>query len=237
MIDSRYFVDVFSDIVDSMRSTGSITASSEVNSIYTITASNDLSQGDSVEIDSINYITLSASATGFSIEAVTGLDFTGKTWKALAPYDDYGTINEISKRLSDKDGGEKEKYQKYPLVALYQPFKENPSEDIRVDYTLPFTIIIVNYSEATNTTKERYNTVFKPILYPIYYAFLGSISILPYFNTISVDDISHSKTDLPSWGVGGTYGFDGLILNEHQDCIRIDFDGLDVLKDSGIKCQ
>lgn len=237
MADSRYFVDIFSEIVDSMRATGTITDSSEASTIYTITTVNSLSEGDSVKINSIDYITSSVTSTSFKITAATGLDFTDETWQALAPYYIYGHPREIAMRLSNKKGAV-DKFRKFPLIALFQDFQESHgSENYNIDYALPFTIVIVYKTDKTYVSETRYTNVFKPILYPIYENLLKKIDDSPYILTESLETIDHTKTDRLYWGVEGVYSSEGLIFNENLDAIQVDFEGLNVIRNTEVECQ
>ena len=236
MADSRFFVDVFGEIVDAMRATGSIIASSEVSGIYTLTSANTFNAFESVKIDSIDYLIVSATTTEFVIETTTGLNFTGETWQALAPYYIYGHPLEIANRLLGKDKGKEKKWRKYPLIALFQDFTEDHSDNFIIDYTLPFSIIIAYNTKKTYISEERYTNTFKPILYPLYEDLLTYMTKSPALYENRKDRIEHNKIDRLFWGANGVYGNEGLIFNDNLDAIEVNFDGAEVIKDVMRNC-
>lgn len=237
MTDRRFFVDVFGDIVDAMRDTGTITASSEVSGVYTLTSANTFNENESVKINDIDYLIVSATSTEFVIEATTGQDFTDETWQALAPYYIYGHPLEIANRLVGKDEGLPSKHQKYPLIALFQDFTESHGDELTIDYSLPFTLIIAYNTINTYTSEERYTNTFKPILYPLYRDLLKYMAKSPVLFENDKDKIDHNKIDRLFWGANGVYGNEGLIFNDNIDAIEVQFDSVEVIKDILEECQ
>lgn len=233
MTDRRYFVDVFGDIVDAMRATGTITASSEVSGTYTLTSTNSFNAFESVKIDSIDYLIVSATSTEFVIEAATGLDFTGETWQALAPYYIYGHYREISNRLDLKSKGAVDKFRIWPLVVLILDLKEKHDESHNYDYSLDsISIYIVKPTlDKTATSPTRKETVFEPILYPLYWDLIDAIKSS---KAISAPDnlLGHDKYDRYGWGNETTYGNDGLIFNKWLDAIQVDTSEIKVYKNT-----
>ena len=69
----KLIVNIFEDIVASMRATGTITNLSVASGITTVTSVNSLSAGDVVTMDSTDYILLTATTTNFT---VTGTGIT-----------------------------------------------------------------------------------------------------------------------------------------------------------------
>lgn len=230
MTDRRYFVDVFGDIVDAMRATGTITASSEVSGTYTLTSVNSFNAFESVKIDSIDYLIVSATSTEFVIEAATGLDFTGETWQALAPYYIYGHPLEVANRLSIKGKNPKDKFKKYPLIVLYQDFVEDHGDNTIFEYTVSPFVVIVNSTDKTYISEQRYENIFKPILYPLYYNLIDKISKSPDIYENIKKKIEHNKTDRLFWGAASNYGNTGLIFNDNLDAIELEFDSLNINK-------
>ena len=243
-VDRNIFVDVFGEIVDSMRETGTVTASSEVSGVYTITYSrtsrfkqNTLQNEWHVTIDSVDYQISNLSSTQFQITAATGLDFTGKDWKSLEPYYLYGHPVEITHRLALKDGHQTEKFQKYPLVFLLTDFEESHGESLIQEYVVSPTILIIHKTDKNYIAPERYENVFKPVLYPYYESLKFYIHKSPGLITIDGDLVQHTKTDRLYWGAGGTYGNEGLIFNNHLDAIEINLSDLIISSDILGKCQ
>jgi len=235
--DTRIFIEVFEDIVESMRSTGTITASSEVTTIYTIVSGNDLSEGDLIEINDINYIAESVTTTQFNITALTGIDFVGEEWKALAPYSMYGHPREIAGRLSLLDKKEIEKFGKFPLIVLITDLEEDhDTEHQGIGYIVnnPKFVIVTN-TNPTYTSPERKENTFKPILLPLYYDFISKIK---QSNVIQIDGdmFPHKKYDRYAWGSASVYGNEGLVFNEFLDAVEIDVSAIKLFTPDNI-CQ
>jgi hypothetical protein len=131
-----------------------------------------------------------------------------------------GHYTEIQRRLIDKDGSRTEKYKKYPLIALFQDFVErrNPESGFYAECTLQ--LIIAYYTESEDYTEDRYEKVFKPILYPIYKELMGQIE--KNKNIVeNKDNASHEKIDRPHWGAPGKYGNEGYIFTDALDAIEL----------------
>jgi hypothetical protein len=86
--------------------------------------------------------------------------------------------------------------QKYPLIALFMPFKEQMGGDYYT--TAKFSkIVIASLSNATDRPEERYQKSFNTILYPVYQEFLKQISRNPNVVLHNQDYIPHTKMDNP----------------------------------------
>jgi hypothetical protein len=203
--DNIILVDLIGEIVDSMRATGTITSSSEVSGRYTIISANTFKDREVVNIDSVDYVVYDPTATQFEIEAATGLDFTGLSWKALAPYYIHGHPIEITNRLNRKNSGVYQ-YQKYPLIALLQDFEETADQNVDFYATASPDIAIVNFTEKNINADDRYDLNFRNVLYPLYYQLLHEIYDNGAFNIRSPKLIVHSKTDRPYYGESGENG-------------------------------
>jgi len=227
----KILVDIFESIVESIRLTGTITGSNEISTgVYEITSENELSFESIIEISSIEYTITNITATGFTIQAETGLDFTGETWTALAPYYLYGHPKDISKVLNEKTESQEYKYKKYPLIALLQDFEENHSSGFDLEYIVPnLRIIILDYTNQTYDSSQRYDNTFRPILYPIYLRLLKGIAYSPDIRAAYLEDINHSKYDRLYWGVEGIQGNEQLIFDDMLDGIDININNLEIL--------
>ena len=227
--DTRIFVNIFENIVDSMRATGNITSSTEVSTTYTIITTNNLNEGDSISINDINYIITSVTASQFNITAITGIDFTGEEWKALAPYCIYGHPREIAGRLSLKDQSDIDKFRKFPLIVLITDLKEQHGIEPRnVDYIVQNPkIVIVTNTISTYTSSERLEATFKPTLLPLYYQLIEKIKDYQYIVS-EYNLIKHDKYDRYSWGSESVYGNQGLIFNDFLDAVEINIDTIKV---------
>ena len=149
-VDRDIFVDVFGDVVDTMRFTGTISDSIEVSGVYTLTSVNSFNARESIVINDVNYLIISATPSEFVIEASTGLDFTGETWKSLAPYYMYGHPREIVNRLNLKNRSAVDKFRNWPLIYLRTDIEQNHGQYKNILYEIPsFTVYIINPTTST----------------------------------------------------------------------------------------
>jgi len=116
-LDSNIIVDVFNDIVDSMRETGTIDSIVVSSGISTIQSLNELSENEVVLIGSTDYSATDVSGSQFS---VAGTGITATTWSSREPYYEYGHPMEIGNKLIATDGKNAPySYKKYPLIVLF----------------------------------------------------------------------------------------------------------------------
>lgn len=223
--DNIVIVDIFASIVDSMRETSDITSFTEVNGRYTIASSNELNEDDAITIDGVDYLVISPTVNQFEIDADTGLDFTGKSWKAKAPYYMHGHPLEIVNRLNKKNKGIYG-YQKYPLIALFQDFEENVNDDLAIYANTNLTLIIANLTRPEIKADDRYDRNFREILYPLYYELLNKIHYSRLFNTNSPRTINHTKIDRLYWG---SQEGNANIHDDYIDAIEINSLNLQVI--------
>ena len=69
--DNIVIVDLFKDVVNSMRESSTITSFSDVNGRYTLTTKNNLKDNDVVTIENVDYLVVSPIETQFEIDADT----------------------------------------------------------------------------------------------------------------------------------------------------------------------
>lgn len=229
MADSRFFVDIMSDVVDSMRETGVVSSSSEVSGVYTLITNNSFSALDSISILDVNYLITAATLTTITISAATGLDFAGETWKDLAPYYDYGHYMELAARLSRKNTDQVKKFRKFPLILLVTDLKKSyKSHDF--DYMIsPPVILIINKTDKNYTSQERTDNNFKPILLPLYESFIEKMIDSKLISTPN-DIFLNDRIDHYGWGNETVYGNTGLIFNRYLDAIEINPTELNIYK-------
>lgn len=226
MATRKYIVDIFEDIVEDMRQTGTITTSAEVSGTYTITSVNELIDGWHVTINSVTYEVYDPTADGFTIKGETGLNLEGETWTALEPYYDYGHILDVVAKLTAKDGNDIYKFQKYPLVVLLTDIEEAHGDSADIEYTCSPSLLILDKTEASYTSQDRMQLIFKPILYPIYDSLIDSVKYSEYLNVL--DQVPHKKTDRMAWGSSSVSGNTATIFTDYLDGIEIEFDNIGV---------
>lgn len=133
------------------------------------------------------------------------------------PYYEYGHPLEIFNILSKKSESEEFKYDKYPLIALFQDFEE---EVINGKVTVEdVTIVIMTETDPNFEAKNRYTNTFDPTLIPLYDMFMEKLKGSP--NLASDDFYEHKKIDRLYWGVEDTFGNAGNIGNDALDAVVI----------------
>ncbi len=135
------------------------------------------------------------------------------------PFYKYGHRLEIVNSLLEKDKDKVYKYQKYPLIALRMDFDEVPGP--LWDFTL--NIAIVMLTDKNYSSQQRYERVFKPILYPLYEAFLRQLKDVGHFYWEGESLIipPHTKTDRLFYGTTGAEGNDAYLFNDPLDAIEL----------------
>lgn len=131
----------------------------------------------------------------------------------------FGHAVEIKSRLQELNESTTLKFNKYPLIALFQDFVEKVSSNNLINVNLQF--IIGFHSEQTMYFEDRYANVFKPILYPIYYEFLKQLANTKGIINVVNETIPHEKLDRPHWGNPAQYGNTGYIFTDVLDAIEI----------------
>ena len=134
---------------------------------------------------------------------------------------DHGHPSEIIETLKQKDDTVKFRFDKYPLIALFQDFPEavKPVTGIRAEVTL--NLIIARPTLPEYKAAERYEMNFRPYLYPAYFELLEQIHKSKAFMTKGPDLIEHVKIDRLYWGREGLFRNQGNIFNDWLDCIEI----------------
>jgi len=215
-------VDIFRDIVNEMRETALITSSSEVSGRYTLISDNNLKEDDVISINDIDYLVVSPTSTQFEIDADTGLDFSGNTWQAKAPYYMHGHPIEIVNRLNKKNKGIYS-YQKYPLIALFQDFEEAINPDEKNYASISPTFIIANLTMPEIKADDRYDRNFRNILYPLLYDFINEMHLSMKFSILRKKDIAYTKIDRLYWG---SQEGQSNLQDDYIDAIEININNL-----------
>lgn len=138
----------------------------------------------------------------------------------------FGHRLEITNRLLKQQQNKDLKEQRYPLIALFLDVEEPVIGNV-ISYKL--NLVIVAKTNPNDTTEARYedNKPFKSVLYPLYYAFMKSLSDSGLFMYPQVADIpKHSKIDRPFWGKAvteelGIKQTEANIFNDYLDAIQI----------------
>lgn len=122
----------------------------------------------------------------------------------------YGFSIQVLESLKGKDGAQ---LPKYPLIALYFPIREDRGKGYYADVTIK-KIVIASLTNKDDRPVQRYENVFKTILYPVYYSFMKQLALNQYSQQKNPDMIIHTKTDYP--GITAATG-----INDFVDTIEI----------------
>ena len=140
-------------------------------------------------------------------------------------YYDYGHPLEIVNTLAEKTNNSDWKAKKYPLIMLFQDFKEYSHKDYEYEIK-HLTIMIVTYTDPSFKAKDRYANTIVPTLYPIYESLLKHLET----STLIDWDGSKEKIDHVNWGKEGIFGSTANIFNDYLDAIQIDLKDIKVIK-------
>lgn len=232
--------EVIGRVIDSMRKQGTFTSWSKVGQVYTVTAVNELSEGEWVTItdsstgfpytfpfiftDGLQTATgifgtfqvSNVTLTSFDVTSSSDLPLTG-TYKSIEPYFMYGHRQEIANRLNMKDKDKVYKFQKYPLFVLRLDFPEDVTFDNVHDVSL--NMAILEHTEKNYRAPNRYENVFRPILYPLYSLFFEKIQDSGEIMNIGIAE--HTKIDRMYFGVEELSRNTAHIFNDPLDAIEL----------------
>lgn len=133
---------------------------------------------------------------------------------------EHGHPLEIIETLKQKDASQAFRFQKYPLVALFQDFPET-NAGIGYESEATLHLIIAKGTRKEYKAKERYQHNFKPYLYPVYEALLEELDREKRFQTYGSSKIPHQKWDRLYWGRNGLFGNQANIFNDFLDVIEV----------------
>lgn len=141
----------------------------------------------------------------------------------------YGHYRSIADELIVKGLELETRDQKYPLIILGID-NEYLEQDINdQQYTINANIWIVEETKREWFTSERYDAVFKVVLYPIYEAFKRELCINKSVSS-RMRDVSFQVVPIPYWGTQAIQGSDSKIVNDPLDALKIKFSGLTLNK-------
>lgn len=145
------------------------------------------------------------------------------------PYYLYGHPLDINNVLTQKSNNAEFKYKKYPLIALVQDFTETHGS-FPYFYTASPKILIVHSTQQAYNSEQRYENVFKTILYPIYNKLIQNLLDSRLIDNSIIEQLPHKKTDRLYWGKAGIQGNERKIFNDFLDAIEIDFTDLKIIR-------
>lgn len=134
---------------------------------------------------------------------------------------EHGHPKEIIETLAQKDKSQAGRFDKYPVVALFQDFPERNGEETGIQSEAVLHMIIASATKPDYKARDRYEYNFRPVLYPIYVELMRQIYLHRAFMVKGPDQIRHTKIDRLYWGREGLWGNKGNIFNDWIDCIEI----------------
>lgn len=185
-MDQLSYIEKFERVVDLLRTTGSYTAILNTGNIYDVTSNVDtyLEENDYITLEGISVRVVAITADKiFQVNTFGASIALSGTWKALAPYSDYGTKRTINVKLNGKNGGEYS-YQKYPLIALRLPTE---IKVVGASESFEANILIAHFTSKQYRPEERIANKFKPILWPLKDLFLDMVIRSGEFNSFNAD--------------------------------------------------
>lgn len=138
--------------------------------------------------------------------------------KDMSPYYMFGHRLEIANQLLQKDKDNVYMHQKYPLVALRQDFEEQVSNGL---LTCTLNLAIIDFTDKNYTAEQRYENVFKPVLYPLYAKFIIALRQEGFMWPGWQNAPPHTKIDRPFWGIAQQEKNVKNIFNDPIDAIEI----------------
>lgn len=134
----------------------------------------------------------------------------------------HGHPLEIIDTLRQRDMSRSFKFDKYPLVGLFQDFAEVRNSTPGIAYKVKLHFIIARATLPSYKSDERYAFNFKPFLYPIYqHLMLGLAKHKMFMNYPGPDGVPHTKIDRMFWGREGLYTSEANVFEDFLDCIEV----------------
>ena len=132
----------------------------------------------------------------------------------------YGHAVELIQTLAQLDKTDQYRRLKYPLIWVVMDFPVK-----RGNYNwygiATLNIVIAHQTEATDKMMDRMTKVFKPVLYPLYYALMDGFAAHDLINENTADIIQHTQWDRGYMGNITNNGNTANKLNDYVDAIEI----------------
>lgn len=132
----------------------------------------------------------------------------------------YGRQPQILKKLQLLNNSITLKNNKYPLMALFMPFKEVMGNDYYTNVTFP-KIVIAALSNNTDSPEKRYQNTFKTILYPVFEEFKKQICKHRNIVNQNSDYLVFKKQDNPGSPPPQKDSSGGIVFGDYVDAIEI----------------
>lgn len=191
---NKYVHTIIGECVESIRETGTITGiTAGILGQQTITAVNTLAANEVVTINSVDYVVISATSSGFVItSALTFVE--GMEYESCQPYYLHEKQKKANMMLASLDKGVTDRYKKYPLVLLMRPYTEDYSNPDNVTVS-NVQIAIVGETNQEWNADERYLNNITPILDTIYNGLINAMADHDEIIENSIYQIEHRRED------------------------------------------
>lgn len=126
-------------------------------------------------------------------------------------------VSVLQKKVESPDAKDK----RFPLIALFQDFRESIGKVPGYYSEVSLNLAIITISRQEYDSAQRYTNILKPVLYPIYYELLKQVELSTAFTMTQYEAPEHDKYDRLYWGKQGLYGNSGNTFNDYVDAIEI----------------
>jgi len=133
---------------------------------------------------------------------------------------EHGHPIEIIETLREKDKTNKFKFDRYPLIGLFEDFPENEDVGIGLQSEVTLHIIIAMVTKPEYKATVRYERNFKPILLPIYASFKKHLVKSKAFR-FAGSKPKGLKINRLYWGREGLLKNESNIFEDWIDCIEV----------------
>lgn len=138
------------------------------------------------------------------------------------PYSYFGSVQEIVNQFIEKSSDSTLSRKKFPCICLVDDFVEEINHR-NTFYEVSPTFYIFQESLETNNAKDRYTSVIKPILYPIFEKFIYWVEFGE--GTSPCNDSLIFKKELFRGQIGSN-----VLIADTVDCLKITFKNLRIKK-------
>ncbi len=136
------------------------------------------------------------------------------------PYYEYGTTQYLSNMMLSRGKDNVNKYKRYPLIAFKLP--TTPAQIDNGIWSFSLNIAFIALSNEGYTVRERYEKIFKPVLYPLYQSFLDSVRLSGNFMwPNNLETPKHQQRDWYDWGTLGPLGLKAHMFNDPVEAIEL----------------
>lgn len=130
----------------------------------------------------------------------------------------YGTDDEMIQRFAQITQIGSLKQEQFPLIYLFQPFKETVAND-GYSREVSLNILILTDTQNEWSTPERYDYNYRTILYPLLDLLMQRIS---FSNSLSPEIETYDRTDQVSWGRHAVNEKPSIAFRDYVDGIEIE---------------